>query len=145
MSQPMSGRLLLAVRPQDRALVLAALGDEFDYVIAYTMTDAYAAMQGGVAMVLCGVHFDDGRMFDLLRLAKGDPATADIPFIPVLGEAPVNSAAMADSIRSAAAALGADGFIDLPAMSSRLGMGPAIDKLRHLARNALSKTPPPRA
>jgi hypothetical protein len=138
MTGTLPGRLLLAVRPQDRSVAMAALGDEFDVVIAYTFAEAEAALRKGVAMVVCGVHFDDGRVFDLLRLAKSDPALAHIPFIPVLGALPANSCAMADSIRSATAMLGADGFIDLSRMSAKMGQQEMAEKLRLMARQALT-------
>ncbi len=131
------GRLLLAVRPQDRPLATAALGEEFDVAIAYTYNEAEAILREGVLMVVCGAHFDDGRMFDLLRLVKGDPALAKIPFIPVLGKLPANSPAMARSIRNATTALGADGFLDLSRMSARMGQQQMLDKLRQMAREAL--------
>jgi hypothetical protein len=132
------GRLLLAVRPQDRPLAMAALGDEFEVVVAHTYAEAVAALRRGTDLLVCGAHFDDGRLFDLLRLVKSDPALARIPFIPVLDELPANSPAMAQSIRNATAALGADGFIDLSRMSARMGQEQMLDKLRQMARSALA-------
>lgn len=138
MTETIRGRLLLAVRPEDRPMVAAALGGEFDLAVAYTYNEAEAALRAGVVMVVCGAHFDDGRMFDLLRLVKGDPAYAKIPFIPVLGQLPANSSAMAQSIRNATAALGADGFIDLSRLSQRMDQQQMTDKLRRMAREALT-------
>lgn len=139
MTGTIRGRLLLAVRPEDRPMAMAALGEEFDVAIAYTYNEAEAALRAGVVMVVCGAHFDDGRMFDLLRLVKGDPAYAKIPFIPVLGRLPANSSAMAQSIRNATAALGADGFVDISRLERRMGEQEMADKLRQMAREALTQ------
>jgi hypothetical protein len=89
-------------------------------------------------MIVCGVHFDEGRMFDLLRRVKGDPALSQVLFVPVLGALPANSSAMGDSIRSATATLGADGFIDLSRMSARLSQREVAEKLREMTRQALA-------
>lgn len=130
-------RLLVAVRPQDRDLVVLALGTEFDLTIAYTGAEALMAVQQGVDMIICGVHFDEGRMFELLRALKADPRTQAIPFVPVLGYGSAHSEAIRHGIRSAALSLGAAAFIDLEDMAARYGVEQGFTRLRQMVHNAL--------
>lgn len=131
-------KLLVAIRPQDRDLVLAALGSEFELHICYTSTEALEALRSqDIGLIICGVHFDEGRMFELLGEAKADPATRDIPFIPVMGETGSQTEGIRQGIRSAALSLGAANFIDMPDLLARHGTTETFNRLRKMARDAL--------
>ncbi|HEV2609416.1 MAG TPA: hypothetical protein VGU61_04045 [Noviherbaspirillum sp.] len=133
-----SKTILLAIRPQDLPLVTAALGSEFDVKICHTYEEAKANLKASVGLIACGVHFDHGSMFDLLRAAKADPQTCCIPFYLLLGEGTVHSQAVLDGIRKAAKLLGAAGFTDLSRLRADLGKQQAYEILRQTVRQALS-------
>jgi hypothetical protein len=92
-----------------------------------------------IALVLCGVHFDESRMFDLLSLVQ-----ESYPRMPFLccrvldSEIPQISR---EAIALAAASLGAAGFVDLPTLAKELGAEPAQQRFRALVLGRL----PPRA
>lgn len=69
--------------------------------------------------IICGLLFDDSRMFDFLRECKADPELADIPFICVRVLAGSLPRAVLDSLDVAARALGGCMFIDVFSISER--------------------------
>lgn len=131
-------KVLVAVRPQDLQLVASALGTEFDTLICHTLKEAEAALGPEIGTIACGVHFDSGAMFDLLRAAKANPATQQVPFYLLLGEGSGHSEAMLQGIRSAAKVLGAAGFTDLSQLRGELGEQGTYERLRQGVREALS-------
>ena len=85
----------------------------FGQVVANTLPEAEAAVTADTPLVICGCHFDDGRMYDLLRYLKARPALAGIPFLSVRVLAGELDDAMYESVKIATHVLGGDGFIDL--------------------------------
>jgi hypothetical protein len=89
------------------------LSDSFDLVHAADSAQARALVQPLTPAVLCGAHFDDGRMYDLLRWAKSTAAVARVPFVVTRVSAGELDDAIYESVKVASAALGGNGFIDL--------------------------------
>jgi len=134
-------KLLIAIRPKDIPMISGALGSDFDVAICTSLTDAKSVLDDSIGLIACGVHFDDGKMFDLLRYAKATPETRSIPFYCVMGGGRVLSPAILKGIKSAAMALGAAGFVDLAGLRRRLGDDQARVMLRNTIRTLLSKPP----
>ena len=68
MDQSRQRRLLVAVTPMGYEHVKRSVQDGFRLVPAFSMADAIASVkQGEIDAVLCGLHFEDSGMFDLLR------------------------------------------------------------------------------
>ena len=106
------------------------VGPAAEIVGAATLDEALAALRDGVDLVICGIHFDQSRMFDLLRLAKADRATRDTPFVcfrHLDSELPQQ---VFESLQIACVALGAIGFVDLFELRSRYGVHEADTRLR---------------
>jgi hypothetical protein len=83
-----------------------------------------------IALVLCGVHFDESRMYELLQHARR--LFAHIPFVCVRvldAEIPRVSR---EALRIAAESLGATAFIDLPTLVSQIGNEAAERELRNV-------------
>jgi hypothetical protein len=60
--------------------VRRALQERFELVPAFSMLQAVVALEeGDIDAILCSVHFDDSRMFDLLELVR-----ASAPGIPCI-------------------------------------------------------------
>ena len=109
-------RIVVAIRPEDAALMRDVMGDEFDLILCTSLPEAQSALAREVHMIACGVHFDDGRMFDLLKYVKADEALRAIPFWGVLRDEGMLSSAITRGIRTAMKTLGANGLFNLSQM-----------------------------
>lgn len=134
-------KLLIAVRPEDVALSKSILGDAFNTVFCHSYSEACARLDDDVRLVTCGVHFDNGRVFDLLRFVRQHPHTADLPFFILLGAGSRYSPAIVQGIRTAAKLLKVTAFTDLTRFSDKLGINASIDALRQGIRDAIAAQP----
>jgi hypothetical protein len=135
--------ILLAVAPAATATLTSILEADFALTVSTTLADARERLRPTrIDLVLCGLYFDESRMFDLLRYAKADPVTACIPFFCINPTATTLPSTLLQSVEISSKALGAQEFIDLPTWQSRLGMDPAHTKLRTHLRTALAKPLP---
>ena len=109
-------RIVIAIRPEDAGLMREIMGDEFDLIMCTSLPEAQAALTPGVHMIACGVHFDDGRMFDLLKYVKANEGLRAIPFWGVLRDEGMLSSAITRGIRTAMKTMGANGLFNLSQM-----------------------------
>ena len=130
-------KLLIAVRPEDRDLVMAIVGNEFNIALCHTFTAAQAHMDETVKLVVCGVHFDNGKVFDFLRYVRESPSTENVPFFILLGAGSRYSPAIIDGIRAAAKLLRVTGFTDLTRFADKVGKEAAYEALRQGIRDTL--------
>ncbi len=73
-------RLLVAVTPMGYLHARRALHRRFDLVSAFSMHQALVPLQAGdIDAIPCSIHFDESRMFDLVRLAR--ETAPDTPFV----------------------------------------------------------------
>jgi hypothetical protein len=79
-------------------------------------------------LILCEVDFDHYRMDDLLKAAKGNPATHSIPFICI--DAKDNPVPVVLRSIERAKELGATGFIEAYEWQKRLGEEAAIEYVK---------------
>lgn len=131
-------RILVAVRYEDAPLVEAVLQGRFDYAIAHTLRSAEAAIDDRTGLIVCGVHFDSGAMFDLLKAVKADPSWCKIPFFLILREDTHHADCVIKGIRDAAKLLGVDSFIDLGELRRSMSQEQIVDELRERARQGLA-------
>ena len=131
-------KILVAVRQKDVKAVAEALGTDIGIVFCHTLEEARAALDSNTCLVVCGVHFDSGRMFDFLRFVKQDPATQSIPFFIVLGGTGRYSKPILRGIESAAKLLGAQQLLNLPALIEKVGKEEAYRQIRQGVRQFLS-------
>jgi hypothetical protein len=136
--------ILIAVAPDDSPVVSAIVGTEFNVVMCHTLRDAEANLKDNIGLIACGVHFDHGNMFELLRAAKANQATRSVPFFLVLKENTTHSPAVIHGIRSAGELLGVDLFIDLSALDPDADIQVRYEKVRQIAREALAISALPR-
>ena len=115
------GRVLVAGTQEVVDAARAALGDELELTPAYSVAEALKEVQGGVALVLCNVRFDDSRMFDFLGALNAMPAAARIPVICFRAERRTMSAGARRGIELALEALGVRRFIDMHELEQRDG------------------------
>lgn len=120
--------ILVADRPAGIQTIRNVMGAEFDIVSAATFSEAELLLQTGERnfdLILCGVHFDDSRMFDLAALVQRVACTT---FGPLVIFRDLNSqldAAFFRSIQLSADVLGAAGFVDLFDLKIKHGVASA--------------------
>ena len=84
MSDPASpksrGRILVADTPAGAKMIQNIFGADFELIHARTIEQALPALGSRLTAIVCGLHFDESRMFDLLRAARGG-FSRETPFI----------------------------------------------------------------
>jgi hypothetical protein len=131
-------KLLIAIRPDDIQMMSDALGSEFDVVVCTSFTQAKSSLTENIDLVACGLHFDEGKMFDLLRYVKADEKLKSIPFFCVKGVGGELSPAIFQSIKIATKTMGADGFIDISERRRKYGDEATYANMRNAVHQLLS-------
>jgi len=109
----MDKKVLIADVPQARARVAAVLVRE-RLVFVHTLAAALKALAGqDFDLVLIGMHFDDSRMFDLLREVRAGSRNGAVPVVCYRMRPLAFMALSTQVIEVTVKALGALSFIDL--------------------------------
>jgi hypothetical protein len=140
-NQIVSRKMLLAVRPVDLQAISDVLGSEFDLIICYTLEQAIEHINDDIALIVCGVRFDQGSMFDLLNAVRANPHTNSTPYYLIVGEDTKYSASILEGIRKAAIIKGVDGFIELAKLTLDMGREQAYGRIREKLRALLRPSP----
>jgi PleD family two-component response regulator len=128
-------KILVADVPQLDARLSGALGGR-SLAFVRTLLEAerrLAAEEFG--LVIIGLHFDDSRMFDLLRYVRSASRRRDQPVICLRSLSHRTSAISSESLKIACEALGADAFLDFGAYASEAAADAALGQ----AANGLLK------
>lgn len=94
-------------------VMLSGLNKHFELIPCTTLDTARTALRKqAIDLIIAGIHFDESRMFDLLRYVQADPATNAIPVlcVKVLDDQIASTFLQAAAIASQA--LGAHDFVD---------------------------------
>ena len=125
--------ILVADHPESFHAFRDALTSNHQLVHVVTLEEARDALGQRPALVVCGCHFDEGRMYDLLRLLKAEPATRGVPFVAVrCVEGELLDDTLYESVKIAVRALGGNAFVDLLRWQRRWGPAEAAHRLTHL-------------
>src|SRR3954471_2074614 len=100
-------RILAATPPESQAILARALGNAATLLPAVTIEEAFNVAAQGVDIIVCGIHFDDSRMFELLRAIKADPGLSKTPFVCVRLVGSNLAPAIVQSLEISCAVLGA--------------------------------------
>ncbi|WIG97913.1 hypothetical protein [Myxococcus sp. SDU36] len=130
-------RILVADVPSGVQTLRSVLGDTVELLPASVMADALKCLREGVELAVCGVHFDESRMFDFLRTVKADPVTRGIPVLCFRDLDSTLAPMLLQSLEISCRALGAVGFIDIHDLKSRHGSGNADARFRKAIAAAL--------
>jgi hypothetical protein len=130
--------LLVAIPPPALGTLQRALGSYVRLTAVHTFEQALKRLDqnGSVAIVVCGVFFDESRMLDLLRVVRQKRPM--LPFICcriLPWHVPDTSL---ESLKVAAEKLGAS-FIDFPSLEQEYGAEAADSELRGLVLAQLGK------
>jgi DNA-binding NtrC family response regulator len=122
-------KVLIADTPAgDRRISEILSGHELEFV--RTLSEAQRAVErDGFALVLVGVHFDESRMFDLLRYvqARGEPRGCAV--ICMRTHHFASTAISIEGLEIAAKALGCNLFLDLTWYADDAAGNNAVRKL----------------
>jgi hypothetical protein len=140
---PTSRSILVADTSKSFDAFRGALSSAVPLVAAATLKDAKAAIvREPPVLVVCGCHFDEGRMYDLLRFLKAAPALQNVRFIAVrCTEDELLADALYESVQIAVRALGGDAFVDLLRWQRRLGPAEASHRLTQLVESLAVAAP----
>jgi DNA-binding response OmpR family regulator len=109
----MTQRILVADTPEGDRRISAILSG-YDLVFVRTLGEAQRILgREKFALVLVGVHFDDSRMFDLLRHLQATGVHVGCAVICMRSQQFVSHAITIEGLEIAAKALGCNVFLDL--------------------------------
>ncbi|WP_194727067.1 hypothetical protein [Noviherbaspirillum malthae] len=124
--------ILVAEVPGVIPVVQEAWSEHFSMTFCCSMREADRLLARHFDVIVCGTHFAESKMFDLLRHAKASPVSCDTPILCVrVLDGELDSSAF-QGISLAAAALGAAAFVDLNRWRREYGFDAAREKLRDL-------------
>lgn len=136
-------RILVADTPEAFQVFSATLTSPFTLVQAGTFEDArHALQQPPPGLVVCGCHFDEGRLYDVLRLLKATPALVHVPFMAIRCVEGELEDALYESVKIAVRALGGNAFVDLPRWRLRWGEAEASHRLTNLVQTLAASGEP---
>lgn len=125
-------RILAADDQAGFAMLQATLDGAYDWIYARTLHEAVEQLREGLDMIVCGVHFDESRMFDFLRISKAAPATKSVPFLCYRDLDSDLGPAVLEAMEIAVKALGAVAFVDMFALKEKHGTADADARFREL-------------
>jgi CheY-like chemotaxis protein len=109
---PMKKSILVADGDADSRLQSILQGCELAY--ARTLEEAaHAALKRGFDLIVIDMHFDDSRMFDLLRYLRSEERLAGTPVICMRTHRFEWASITGEGLEIAVKALGGQAFIDL--------------------------------
>jgi CheY-like chemotaxis protein len=125
-------RILLACVKQGYTRIFAIItGHPLTFVS--TLSDAQAALESDrFDLIMIGVHFDESRMFDLLKYVKADARHSQAPIVCFRGvSVEDNDDRAMGGVETACLAMGADAFFDLEAFTDDALGNAAVLKIIH--------------
>ena len=129
---PSHAKLLVA---DDLAAIDAfrrSLTAPFELMPCTTVQEAQRKLDEAPEVVICGCHFDEGGMYDLLRFMKATPRFANVPFVAVRCLEGELDDTLYESVKIAVRALGGDAFVDLLRWQRKHGASEAAHRLTEL-------------
>jgi hypothetical protein len=130
-------QILVADVSAGLATIRNVLGVDVDLVHATTIFQATKLLRQETDMILCGIHFDESRMFDLLRVVKADIQYRKIPFLCFRDLESDLERTLFESLEISCKALGAEKFVDLWALKKKFGVSKADEEFRRIIVNHL--------
>lgn len=96
---------------------------------AASVREAATLVTPETPLVICGCHFDEGRMYELLRHLKARPELQGVPFMAIRAVEGELDDTLYESVKIAIRALGGDSFVDLFRWQRRYGEAEAAHRL----------------
>lgn len=133
-------KVLAACPPPAFQILSRAVGGDVDLLYTNSLSAARSLLRTHpeLALVVCGIHFDESRMYDLLTEVQRD--FASLPFLAVRIMDYEAAHMSLQPTHTALQALGALGVIDFPSACKANGAIEADRQLRDAVMNHLYRT-----
>jgi hypothetical protein len=128
MASNTSLKILIAIRPEHQE-VFSTILENSELFFVYSIDEAYATLGPEFDLILCGLHFENGRMYDFLKFSKAYHQTKDIPFVCIQLTGGILPYGAFKSMVTAFDVLGGDLFVQLAKWRIELGDEQAFMKL----------------
>lgn len=126
-------KFLIAIRPEHRELISAILKNG-ELVFVSSIEEAHATLGPDFDLIICGLHFEHGRMYDFLKFSKAYQLTKDIPFLCIQLTGGILPYGAFKSMVTAFDVLGGELFVQLAKWRLELGDEQAFTKLRDVIK-----------
>lgn len=131
-------RLLVADVPEAIPMLTSALDLYFHLLPRTSWTGACSAVHQGIDLVLCGIGFEESKMFDLLEYLRSQEETRSTPFFCIKSVRQKLPSTITNGIGVALHAKGTAGYIDFEGWHARFGEHQASANLREKLSEVLS-------
>lgn len=132
-------KLILIADCQDGVNTVSnILGTDIKIISSNSLKESISFLEKNIIIIICGVHFDECRMFEFLKKTKSTLATQNIPFLCFRDYDRYSNLATFTTLHFACEALGASGFVDLYELKARLGKRQAEIKFKSIVCNIIS-------
>lgn len=131
-------RVLVAAAPISLAAISETLESKFELDFVSSLPEATAYSYEKIDVIVCGLYFDESRMFDFLRYTQLHPKARTLPFFSVSAVEHGLTSTITQSIEIACRALGGAGFIDLYGWHDKYGVAHTRRRVEQLIRHAAS-------
>jgi hypothetical protein len=135
------GRILVADTATGAKMIQNVFGRDFELVHARSIEQALPVLRHRLAAIVCGLHFDGSRMFDLLRAIRSQPIARDVPVVCYRDLESDLGAAAIEGLEIATAVMGAIAFVDTYTLKRRYGIPHADEVLRSYVINRAWEPP----
>ena len=132
--------ILIAAGAEGSARLRKILEPSHELLFARTVQEALDAARKCDVMV-CGLEFDESRMFDFLRTMNADAELRKKPRVCVRFFATNTPDKVIGGLEVAARAVGANSLVDLPALETELGEKGANARILDAVDSAVSDHP----
>lgn len=122
-------RVLIADVPEAIPMLTKALDQGFNLLPRTSWIGACSAVHQEIDLVLCGIGFEESKMFDLLDYLRGQQETRSTPFFCIQSVRQKLPSTINNGIEIALHAKGMAGYIDFEGWCSRFGEHQASIKL----------------
>jgi PleD family two-component response regulator len=91
-------------------------------------------------LIVCGIHFENGRFYDLLKRVKEMPATRAVPFVAVRATTRLTNRLSSGALELAVISLGGTRYVDHTSAAQRGSRQAADESLRRAVDASLPPT-----
>ncbi len=131
-------KLLIADVPEAIPMLTKALDQYFELLPRTSWTGACSAVHQGIDLVLCGIGFEESKMFDLLDYLRSHHETRSTPFFCIKSIRQKLPSTINHGIGIALDAKGTAGYIDFEGWQLHFGEYQAAAHLRKKLSEALA-------
>ncbi len=125
-------KILLAVSTPELHTLMINILNKHRLCIVTTVDQAIDAFHPDLDLIICGLHFDLGRMYEVLRCAKYSTKVKDKPFLCVQLTGGILPYGVFKSMECAFNLLGGDLLVQVDKWRIELGDEAAFAKLREV-------------